>query len=134
MMFANSLRYNTDRKSAVVKMTKRLKLWFKAGGLLQFLPYMLSSYIDHFFVFYCRLSLHFSVHHSVCLFICVSVCLFPLFQLLRSLAFGKFTLVILFFFLESLSYCLHRIKICDSMKIRIKKKSSDNDGKTRTVK
>jgi len=29
MMFANSLRYNTDRKSAVVKMTKRLKLWFK---------------------------------------------------------------------------------------------------------
>ena len=34
MMFANSLRYNTDRKSAVVKMTKRLKLWFKAGGLL----------------------------------------------------------------------------------------------------
>ena len=74
-----------------------------------------------FFVFYCRLYLHFSVHHYVCLFICVSVCQFPIIQSLRSLAYGKFTLGILFCFLESQSYCLHRINICDSMKIRRKK-------------
>ena len=122
MMFANSLRYNTDRKSAVVKMTKRLKLWFKAGGLLLFLPLMLSFYIYKLWMCFTAqpFSLFFCPPFCLSVYLCVRVSI-SYFLLLRSLAYGKFTLVILFCFLESQSYCLHRIKICDSMKIRRKK-------------